>query len=151
MSSSLLKLERSLVFIKPDHIIYADEILSDLDNYGSRIETARVDSIPREVIELHDINHMGKSFFEYMIGSYIGKSITLAVYQGPNIIHDLMQIIGETDPSKSRVHTIRAKYSDDSMEKAIQYKRPLRNVIHRSDSLKEALREIGVWQKFLNQ
>lgn len=151
MVDSLVTLERSLIFIKPDHTKFADKIFSELDSYGSRIANAKVDSVPISLIEAHYFPHKGKSFFGYMTGSYVGRSIVLAVYQGENIIYNLMQVIGETDPSKAHAHTIRARYSDDSMEKAIKEQRPVRNVIHRSDSLEEALREINVWQEFLNQ
>lgn len=151
MVASLVALEKSLVFIKPDHIQFADEIFSELDYYGLRIATARVDSVSQELIEEHYLYHRGKSFFGYMTDSYVGRSIVLSVYQGENIISKLIKIIGPTDPSKSSKNTIRGKYSDDSMEKAIQEGRSVRNIIHRSDSLKEALREINVWQKFLNQ
>ena len=146
--NTLMSLEKSLVFIKPDHIEFADEIL---DDYGLRIATAFVDKVPRETIRDHYSLHIGKNFFEYMTEAYVGKSISLAVYQGSNVIHDIIQIVGETDPSKSPKYTIRARYSGDSMKRAISEGRTLRNVIHRSDSLEEALREINVWQSFLNQ
>jgi len=149
-------IEQSLVFIKPDHFHIAHSILSELDeclglNGGdSRRVTAIVDNVHLEDIQEHHSCHRGKSFFCYMNESYVGRQIVLAVYEGENIVQRLLDATGPTDPSKAPRDTIRGKYSGDSMERAIQEGRPVRNVIHRSESLEEALREIKVWRKFFN-
>ena len=141
--------ERALVLIKPDHVEFADEILRELDNHGSRAATSRVFSVPGNVIRAHYSPHNGKPFFGYMTGSFIGKPVVLAVYKGEGIIQKLIDVIGPTDPSKASEDTIRGKYSKDSLEKAIAEGRPVRNVVHRSDSVEEAERELRVWMDYL--
>ena len=112
--------------------------------------TAEVLKVPRGVIQEHYSPHKDKSFFGYMTESFVGRSVVLAVYEGPAIISSFITIIGVTDPAKASKDTIRGKYSNDSLEKAIAEKRPVKNVIHRSDSYSEAIREIGVWQPHLH-
>jgi nucleoside-diphosphate kinase len=142
-------LEQSFVIIKPDHIDSAVEILGELDNYGRRLITRRVKAVPQEVIEAHYSVHQGKSFFDYMTSSFIGKEVVIAVYQNDDVIRKLREAAGPTDPAKAPKETIRGKYSNDSLEQAITEKRPVRNVVHCSDGPAEAEREIGVWAKYL--
>lgn len=144
-------LEKTLILVKPGHVEFAGEILKQLDFRGNRITTARIGSVQRSMIEDHYFPHKDKSFFGYMCDSFVNRSIVLAVYQGRGIIQKFIKIIGPTDPSKAPKHTIRGKYSNDSLERSIAEKRPVENVIHRSDSIEEARREISVWEIYLNQ
>ena len=56
--------------------------------------------------------------------------------------------VGATEPSKADKGTIRADFaSEESYEKANSVGRALRNLIHASDSIENAEREISVWFK----
>ena len=145
-----MPLERSLVFVKPPHTPLADVILNELDQYGHRMTTSRVDSVPKETIEEHYSIHRGKDFYQYMCDFFVGKSIVLAVYQEEGIIKALIDATGDRDPFKASSKTIRGKYGTDSLQAAISEKRAVENVIHRSDSVEEAEREINVWKDFLD-
>lgn len=142
--------EKTFVFIKPSHVDLAEKILNELDEYGSRIKTVKVDHIPKDVIENHYNIHKGKFFFDYMVDFFENKSIVLAVYEGEGIIKKLIDVIGPTNPVKAPPKTIRGKYSNDSLEIAIAEKRTVKNVIHRSDSQEEFNREIEVWKSYLD-
>ncbi len=141
--------EKTFVIIKPDHVGSAVEILEELDKHGRRLITRKVNAVPREVIENHYSVHKGKSFFGYMTESFTDKDVVIAIYQGENVIEELRKAAGPTDPAKAAKETIRGRYSTDSLEQAIREKRPVRNVIHCSDSPAEAEREIGVWAQYL--
>lgn len=140
---------KTLILIKPDHVELADDILKELDCHGYRVKTARVDAVPRDVIEDHYSPHNGKWFFESMTESFVGRPVVLAVYGGVDIIQKFIDIIGPTDPSKASKQSIRGKYGSDSLDAAISEGRPVSNVIHRSDSIEEAVREIAVWGQYL--
>ena len=142
-------LENTLVMIKPDHYEFADEIILQLDFNAIRTNLGRVSSIPREVIREHYLPLKGEPFYEYMTEYFVGKPTVIAVYTGNNIINKMREMIGNTDPIKAGKDTIRGKYSEDSLQLATLEKRPLKNVIHASESLEEALREIKVWERFL--
>lgn len=124
-------------------------ILEELDKCGRRLITRRVKAVPKEIIESHYSVHQGKPFFDYMTSSFIGKEVVVAVYQNDDVIRKLREAAGPTDPAKAPKETIRGKYSNDSLERAITEKRPVRNVVHCSDSPAEAEREIGVWARYL--
>lgn len=141
-------IEYAFVLIKPDHVDIADNILNELDDYGTRRKTIKVDSVPREIIENHYSHNWEKFFFEYMADYFIGKPVVIAIYEGENIIQKLREVAGPTDPIKASKSTIRGKYSNDSLEKAIDERRPVKNVIHVSDSQDEAIREVRAWSRY---
>ncbi len=141
-------LEKTFTLIKPEHVKMAGGILNELDQYGKRIITVRVNKVPREVIETHYSVHRGKPFFGYMTESFVGKPVVIAVYEGEDIIQRFIELIGPTDPRKASKGTIRGKYSNDSLEIAFSENRPVENVIHRSDNITEAMREISVWERY---
>ena len=142
-------LERTFILIKPANIGDADAILDELDHYGHRVASAHVDAIPRDIIESHYAPHKGKFYFEDMVADFVEKPTVIAVYEGAGVISRMLEIIGPTDPSKAPPHTIRYRYSNDSLADAIAQKRPLKNVVHRSDSVSESSREIAVWNQYL--
>lgn len=142
-------LEKTLVMIKPDHYEFAEEIILQLDFNAIRDKIARIPSIPKEVIQSHYLPHKGKPFYEYMTEYFVGKPTIVAIYSGDDIIRKIRDRIGDKDPLKAGKDTIRGMYSNDSLELATVERRPVKNVIHASDSLEEALREIKVWERFL--
>ena len=142
-------IEKILIIIKPDHVHLADIILNELDSYGKRVKTARVNAVPRELVEQHYSVHKGKIFYEWVVDSFAGRPVVIAVYEGRNIIQKFSEVIGPTDPVKASKESIRGKYSTDSQAVAVAEKRALSNVIHRSDSVNEAEREMKIWERFL--
>jgi nucleoside-diphosphate kinase len=145
-------LEKTLVLIKPDHIDYGCEIFQYLDGHGTRLATARIDSVPKEIIESHYEPHRGSFFFGFMTQSFIGRPVMVAVYQGADVIQRFIELIGPTDPAEAPKDTIRGRYSSDSLELSRSEGRPVQNVIHRSDSQEEFEREFDVWgQYFLSE
>ena len=141
--------ERTFIIIKPDHVKLADTILAELDSLAAREHTARVEVVPRDIIEAHYTVHRERPFYQYLVDSFVGKSVVLGVYAGLDVVRKVMDACGPTDPAKAPSNTIRGKYSTDSLERAIAEGRPVRNVIHRSDSVVEAEREIDVWKSYL--
>lgn len=141
-------LEKTLIMIKFEHVQLAEIILKELDEYGKRTITAKVDTIPKEVIEAHYFPHKNKPIFNRITCSFIGKPAVIAVYEGEGIIKKFKEIIGPTEPSKAPKYTIRGKYSNDSIEKAEAENRTLNNVIHCSENKEEAEREMYVWKRY---
>ncbi len=64
---------------------------------------------------------------------------------GGDLIMDSRHLIGATDPKKAEPSSIRGTYGIDSMEKAILEKRVVDNLVHASDSLETAKKEIKLW------
>ncbi len=145
-------MEKSLVFIKPWSIEQAEEILNFLDNsLKENFEKTPPKFIKPspEIIKKHyeHLNYL--PYFEEIINSIKENGIVLSVYSGEDIIKRVRNIIGPTDPAQAPPHTIRGKFSSDSLKLALEQSRPLKNVIHASKDKKEAEKEFKLWLEHL--
>lgn len=72
--------------------------------------------------------------------------VVALVLEGPHVIEIVRKMIGSTEPKQSSPGTIRGDYAmTESYTLANEKGRVLRNLIHASDSLETAEREIKLW------
>jgi nucleoside-diphosphate kinase len=69
------------------------------------------------------------------------------VLEGNQAVGIVKKVVGGTEPLTSDVGTIRGDYTLDSYDKASLDGRAVRNIIHCSDKVEEAEREIKLWFK----
>ncbi len=67
------------------------------------------------------------------------------VLQAPNIVEAVRKMLGSSNPANADIGTIRADYSPDSFFLANMQGRTTRTLIHASDSVENAKREISLW------
>ncbi len=67
------------------------------------------------------------------------------VLQGFGVIAGVRKMLGSTSPADGDVGTIRADFSLDSFALADEQGRVTRSMVHASDSVESAEREIGLW------
>jgi nucleoside-diphosphate kinase len=67
------------------------------------------------------------------------------VFEGNQAVGIIKKIVGGTEPLSSDVGTIRGDFTLDSYELSNFDNRAVRNLIHCSDQVDEALREISIW------
>ncbi len=130
-------MERSLVLIKPDAIQrgLAGEIISRLEEKGLKIVAMKMVHMDKNLAQRHYAIHEGKTFFDDLVNFITSSPIIAIVFQGKNAIQIIRQMMGETDPVKARSGTIRGDFGID-----IGY-----NLVHGSDSLENASREIELF------
>ncbi len=99
----------------------------------------------KEVIEQVDI----KDFPHRILKEYEHKEVLVAevVHPQQEVVSFVREMIGATEPIKANAHTIRGKYSNDSYAKSMAEERLVRNLIHASDSIETAQKEIQLWFK----
>lgn len=73
--------------------------------------------------------------------------IIAIVLEGPGVISGIRKILGSTSPADGDVGTIRADYSFDNYALADVVSRSVRTLLHASDSVENAEREIKIWFK----
>ena len=79
---------------------------------------------------------------------FISMSPSVAVcIEGHGVIEKVRIIVGDTAPLNALPGTIRGDYSFDSYGLADDSGRPIQNLIHASDSVGSAEREIKIWFK----
>jgi nucleoside-diphosphate kinase len=129
--------ERTLVLIKPDAMqrALAGEIISRLERRGLRIAGLRLFQMDESLARRHYAEHEGKPFFDGLIGYITACPIIAAVFEGTEAVQVVRSTMGATDPAKAAPGTIRG---DLGLETA-------RNLIHGSDSLAAAEREIALF------
>ena len=71
--------------------------------------------------------------------------IVAMVWEGNQAVAVVKKIVGSTEPSTSDVGTIRGDYTIDSYAHSSFEDRAVRNLVHCSDAVDEAEREIALW------
>lgn len=141
------KNEATMVIIKPDGIkkSLTGNIITRLSETKLKIIAAKMTTISRELAEHHYEHLREKPFFEelikYMTGTYHTKRVMVMVYYGPNAIEKVRKMCGATNPEEADPTSIRGSYG------RITTRGVFENVIHASDSTKDAEREIKLWFK----
>jgi len=101
--------------------------------------TANGRTVEKEPIEY------GKEIIEQIVKFMTSGPVVAMVIQGNEAVAVVKKLVGGTEPATSDVGTIRGDYTVDSYEHATVDGRAVRNLIHCSDEVEEAKREIGVW------
>lgn len=131
--------ERTLVILKPTAIEnrIVGKILESIEDKGLKIAGAKMLWIDRDLAEKHYAEHRAKPFFENLIEHITSKPVMLLAMEGENAIAAMRQLAGATDPLKADAGSVRGRFGTGITE----------NVIHASDSLDSAKREIGLFFK----
>jgi nucleoside-diphosphate kinase len=129
--------ERTLVLVKPDAMqrALAGEILSRLERRGLRIIALRLLQMDEGLARRHYAEHEGKPFYEGLIAYITACPIIAAVFEGTSAVEAVRKTMGATDPAAADPGTIRG---DLGLETG-------RNLIHGSDSLESAKREVALF------
>jgi nucleoside-diphosphate kinase len=88
---------------------------------------------------------IGQQIRQNLIHSMAGKKVVAMVIQGPNAIRFLRKMAGSTEPLSAEYGSLRGSYSSDSYEIADQEGRTIQNLIHVSDGIDTAKKEIDLW------
>ncbi|ELD8081731.1 nucleoside-diphosphate kinase [Staphylococcus pseudintermedius] len=132
-------MEKSFVMIKPDAVQrkLIGEIVQRIEQKGLKLVGAKLMTVPQSLAETHYGEHKGKPFYDSLISFITSAPVFAMVVEGENAVAVARQIIGSTNPSEATPGSIRG---DLGLTVG-------RNVIHGSDSVESAEREIGLWFK----
>ena len=102
-------------------------------------------NVKKEVAEKHYEEHKGKHFYDDLIKHITGElhnneNVIAIVYEGDNAIKKIREFIGKTNPDEAEPWTIRGKYGKIHTKTNCH-----ETVLHASDSVKSAEREINLW------
>lgn len=132
-------MERTFVMIKPDAVQRGliGEIISRLERKGLKIVAMKMLNVSRELAERHYAEHREKPFFESLVSYITSAPVVAMVVEGKNAVKVVRTLVGATNPQEALPGTIRGDFGMDIG----------RNVIHASDSLESAEREISLFFK----
>ena len=131
--------ERTFVMIKPNAVQrgLVGNIISRFERKGIKLVAIKLVSVSRELAEKHYGIHKGKSFFEPTVKYITSSPVIALVLEGNNAIEMVRAMMGETDPQKAKMGTIRGDFGQTIGK----------NIIHGSDGKDTAKFEINLWFK----
>jgi len=130
-----MAVERTLSIVKPDGVQknVIGEVIRRFEQAGLRVVAARMMRLTRAEAEGFYAVHRERPFFGDLVAYMTSGPVVVQVLEGENAVAKNRDIMGATDPKKAAPGTIRADLAT-SIEQ---------NVVHGSDSLENAAREIG--------
>ena len=133
--------ERTLVLIKPDGVKRGliGEVISRIETKGYSIVALKMMQADRQLLERHYAEHAGKIFFEPLVEFMSSGPIVALIAEGNRVIEGFRSLAGATDPTVATPGTIRGDLARDQGTKVVQ------NIVHGSDSLESATREIEIF------
>ena len=133
--------ERTLILVKPDGVRrgLVGEVISRIETKGYVITSMRMLNADRPILEKHYEEHNGKPFFEPLLEFMSSGPIVAMVAEGERVIEGFRTMAGVTDPTVAAPGSIRGDLARDQGTKVVQ------NIVHGSDSVESAEREIKIF------
>jgi nucleoside-diphosphate kinase len=129
--------ERTLILVKPDAFerCLTGEVISRFERKGLSLVALKQMVADDAIANEHYAEHAEKPFFGELVSFITGGPLVAMVLEGPNAIKAARQLIGATDPVEADAGSIRGEFGTE-----VTF-----NLVHGSDSLESAAREIGIW------
>lgn len=132
-------MERTFIAVKPDGVKrgLVGNIVERFERKGYKIIAMKMLQPTQEIAAKHYAEHVGKPFYNRLINYITSGPIVAMVVEGDNVVKGARHIMGSTKPDEAEVGTIRADFAQ-----TMEY-----NVVHGSDSVESAEREIAIYFK----
>ncbi len=130
-------LERTLVLVKPDGVRRGlmGEVLSRYERKGLKIVGARLLQVPPELAHRHYEEHREKPFFLDLVRFITSGPVLALAVEGPHAVAVVRALNGATKPWEAAPGTLRGDLALSLTP----------NVVHASDSLPTAARELALY------
>jgi nucleoside-diphosphate kinase len=130
-----MAVERTLSIVKPDGVQknVIGEVYRRFERAGLRIVAARMMRLTQAQAEGFYAVHRERPFFRDLVSYMTSGPVIVQVLEGDDAVAKHREIMGATDPKKAAPGTIRADLAE-----SIEH-----NVVHGSDSLENAAREVA--------
>ena len=130
-------MERTLILLKPDAVErqLIGTILGRFEQKGLRIVAMRMLQITPELARRHYADHVEKPFYPGLETYITSGSVVAAILEGTEAIAVVRRMIGPTSGIDAPAGTIRGDFALSGQ----------RNLVHASDSLAAAEREMSIF------
>lgn len=131
--------ERTYIMIKPDGVQRGliGKILQRFETKGFKLVAMKLCAPGKPIFEQHYADLASKPFFPGLVEYAASGPVCCMVWEGDNVVLTGRKMLGATKPFDSNPGTIRGDFCIDVG----------RNVIHGSDSVESANKEIDLWFK----
>ena len=133
--------ERTLILVKPDGVKrgLSGQILSRIEAKGYTLVAVELRTASADLLAAHYAEHVGKPFYGPLVEFMVSGPVLAIVAEGDRVIEGFRSLAGTTDPTTAPPGTIRGDLGRQWPTKVLQ------NLVHGSDSVESAVREIGIW------
>ena len=131
--------ERTFIMIKPDGVArnLVAKIIERFEQRGYKLVAMKFMKASEDLLNQHYADLSAKPFFPSLVKHIASGPVVPMVWEGKDVVKQGRAMLGETDPLKSKPGSIRGDFSIDMG----------RNIIHGSDSVDSANKEIALWFK----
>ena len=132
-----MALEQTLILVKPDGVQrkLVGTIVSRIENKGFNLIAMKMLNVTPELSKRHYAEHVEKPFYPDLENFITSGPVVAMVFEGPEAVPVMRKMIGPTNGREADLGTIRGDYGC-SWQK---------NLVHGSDSVESAIREIGIY------
>lgn len=129
--------ERSYIMIKPDGVQrgLVGEVVKRFEARGFKLVALKLVQVERAHAEKHYSDLSSKPFFAGLVDYIVSGPVVAMVWEGKGVVTVGRMMIGATNPQASAPGTIRGDFCIEVG----------RNVIHGSDTVENAQKEIALW------
>jgi nucleoside-diphosphate kinase len=129
--------ESTFVMVKPDGVKrgLVGEVIRRIEEKGYRIDEMKMFTIDEDLAKRHYAEHTEKPFFDELVSFITSGPVVAMKVTGESAVSGMRQIMGATDPLDAFPGSIRGDYASVITE----------NIVHGSDSLESADRELGLF------
>ena len=130
-------MEKTFAMIKPDAVQrgLVGTIISRYEAKGLRIAAMKIMQVTDELARQHYAEHVNKPFFPGLLSYITSGPVVALVLEGKNAVAEVRKLNGATNPLEAACGTIRGDFAQEVG----------RNVVHGSDSVESAAREIAIY------
>ncbi len=132
-----MSVEQTYTMIKPDGVRngHIGQIITRFENAGLSIDRLELADVTEEQARANYKEHEGKPFYDGLITYITSGPVVKMVVSGEGAVAKVRTLMGATNPADAAPGTIRGDFGLIMDE----------NVIHGSDSVASAEREIGIF------
>ena len=141
MTNSTSSSQRTLILVKPDGVRrgLVGEVIARVERKGYAVTALRMLTADKSMLETHYAEHKGKPFYEPLMEFMLSGPIVAMIAEGERVIEGFRSLAGATDPTVAAPGSIRGDLARDQGTRVVQ------NIVHGSDSVDSAEREITIF------
>ena len=130
-------MEETLILVKGDGVRrrLVGEIIRRIEAKSLDIDAMKLMDVGRELAEEHYAEHRDKPFFEELVEFITSTPVVAMRIKGEGAIKVMRNLMGSTNPAEAAPGTIRGDLALSLPD----------NLVHGSDSLESAERELGLF------
>ncbi|KXT76757.1 Nucleoside diphosphate kinase [Streptococcus sp. DD10] len=136
-------MEKTFFMVKPDGVRrgLVGKVLTRIENRGFRLEKMEYrHQVSSQLIDQHYHELVDKAFYPGIRDFMTSGPIVVGIISGEKVIETWRSMMGSTRPEEALPGTIRGDFGQ-----AAAPTQTIQNIVHGSDSLENAKREIALW------